>query len=76
MDTLKLSKFTSEANPKILNSPHHIANDEGRKFHSVLDEAFRDYLDKKGISINSRKVMTEFPQSLQEFNALYKALAK
>jgi len=76
MRTLILSKFSSQANPEILNSLHQIADDEGRKFHSVLDEAFRDYLNKKGISIDSRKVMTNFAQSLQEFEELYKDLAK
>ena len=76
MRTLILSKFSSQANPEILNSLHQIADDEGRKFHSVLDEAFRDYLNKKGISIDSRKVMTNFAQSLREFEELYKDLAK
>ena len=69
-------KFSSQANPEILNIPHQIADDEGRKFHSVLDEAFRDYLNKKGIPLKNIKVETEFSQSLQEFNELYKELAK
>jgi hypothetical protein len=76
MGTINLSKFSSQANPEILNILHQIADDEGRKFHSVLDEAFRDYLNKKGIPINSRKVMTKFAQSLQEFDELYQDLAK
>ena len=76
MGTLNLSKFSSQANPEILNILHQIADDEGRKFHSVLDEAFRDYLNKKGIPINNPKVMAKFAQSLEEFNALYKELAK
>jgi hypothetical protein len=76
MGISNLIKFSSQANSEILNSLHQIAEDEGRKFHSVLDEAFRDYLSKKGVSINSRKVMTKFAQSLQEFDELYKALAK
>ena len=76
MGTLNLSKFSSQANPEILNALHQIADAEGRKFHAVLDEAFRDYLSKKGIAINSRKVMSHFAQSLQEFEELYKELAK
>jgi predicted transcriptional regulator len=76
MGTLNLSKFSSQANPEVLNSLHQIADAEGRKFHSVLDEAFRDYLNKKGISMNSRKAMTHFAQSLGEFEELYKKLAK
>lgn len=76
MGTLNLSKFSSQANPEILNSLHQIADAEGRKFHAVLDEAFRDYLNKKGFAINNRKVMSHFAQSLQEFEELYKELAK
>jgi hypothetical protein len=76
MGISNLIKFSSQANPEILNSLHQIADEEGRKFHSVLDEAFRDYLSIKGVSINSRKVMTKFAKSLQEFDELYKALAK
>ena len=76
MGTLNLSKFSSQANPEILNILHQIADVEGRKFHSVLDEAFRDYLNKKGIPLKNIKVETEFSQSLQEFNGLYKKLAK
>lgn len=76
MGTLNLRKFSSQANPEILNILHQIADDEGRKLHSVLDEAFRDYLNKKGLAINKRKVVTQFAKSLQEFDELYKELAK
>jgi hypothetical protein len=76
MSALNLSKFSSWANPEILTILHQIANAEGRQFHAVLDEAFRDYLSKKGFVINSRKVMSQFAQSLQEFEELYKEPAK
>ena len=57
MGNLNLSKFSSQASPDVLNGLHQIADAEGRKFHAVLDEAFRDYLNKKGFSINSRIAM-------------------
>jgi hypothetical protein len=76
MGTINLNKFSSQANPEVLNCLHQIADAEGRKFHAVLDEAFRDYLNKKGVAINSRRVMSHFAQSLQEFEALYQELAK
>ena len=76
MSIFNLSKFSSWANPEILTILHQIANAEGRQFHAVLDEAFRDYLSKKGFAINSRKVMSHFAQSLQEFEELYKEPAK
>ena len=46
MSIFNLSKFSSWANPEILTTLHQIANAEGRQFHAVLDEAFRDYLSK------------------------------
>ena len=76
MRTSKLSKFSSQANTEVLNTLREIAESEGRKFHAVLDEAFRDYLSKKGTVATSQKVMTHFSLSLDEFEALYQALAK
>lgn len=72
----QLSKFSSQANPEILNTLREIADTEGRKLHAVMDEAFRDYLSKKGAMPQSQKVMTTFAQSLHDFDALYQALAK
>ena len=76
MRSLPLSKFSSQANPEVLNTLREIAEAEGRKFHAVLDEAFRDYLSKKGAIAPSQKVMTHFAQSLHEFEGLYQTLAK
>ena len=76
MRALPLSKFSSQANPEVLNTLREIAKAEGRKFHAVLDEAFRDYLSKKGAVAPSQKVMTHFAQSLHEFEELYQTLAK
>jgi len=76
MGTILLSKFSSQANPEILNILHQIADIEGKKFHAVLDEAFRDYLSKKGVSTPNRQVMASFAKSLHEFEDLYKELAK
>ena len=73
---VNLIKFSSKANPAILNILHQIANAEGRKFHDILDEAFRDYLNKKNFQIASCIAMLHFTQSLQEFEDLYKKLSK
>ena len=76
MASTQLTKFSSQANPEVLNRLREIAELEGRKFHAVLDEAFRDYLNKKGAIQPSQKVLTSFAQSLKEFEALYQELAK
>jgi hypothetical protein len=76
MPNQQLSKFSSQANPEILNSLKELAQLEGRKMHAILDEALRDYLVKKGMMKPSQSVMNHFAQSLHEFDELYKKLAK
>lgn len=76
MRTLKPRKFFPHTSLEILNSLHHTKVDEGSKFHPTLAAAFSDYLNERGKSINSHKIVAEFTHSLQEFNALYKNLAK
>ena len=53
-----------------------VAENEGRKLHAVLDEAFQDYLNKKSHSAPRREVMQALASSMQEFDLLYEALAK
>ena len=76
MGTIQLICCSSQANPEILNALRQIADIEGRKFHAVLDEALRDFLNKKAVSMSNRLVMTSFTQSLNEFEDLYKELIK
>ena len=76
MKTLKLKKFSSQSTLKILGISHSVVLDEGCKFYSTLDAVLCDYLNKKGIAINKRIVVTQFVQGLQEFDELYKELSK
>ena len=76
MGTIQLIRFSSQANPEVLNALRQIADIEGRKFHAVLDEALRDFLNKKVVSMSNRLVMASFTQSLNEFEDLYKELIK
>lgn len=76
MPTTRLSKFSSQANPELLGALKELAQREGRKMHSILDEALCDYLVKKGAIQPKQDVMIHFAQSLKEFDQLYKKLAK
>ncbi|WP_438978933.1 hypothetical protein [Polynucleobacter sp.] len=67
MGTIQPIRFSSQANPEILNALRQIADIEGRKFHAVLDEAFRDFLNKRAVSMSNCLVMASFTQSLHEF---------
>jgi len=42
----------------------------------VLDDALRDYIDRQQKERPRRHVMTAFASSLEEFDSLYRDLAK
>ena len=76
MPNQQLSKFSSQASPEILNAMKELAQREGRKMHSILDEALSDYLVKKGVLKSKGNAMNHFALSLNQFDALYQKLAK
>ena len=53
-----------------------IAQSQGRQFQAVLDDALRDYIDRCQKERPRRHVMTAFASSLEEFDSLYRDLAK
>jgi predicted transcriptional regulator len=71
-----LRKFSSQAEPEVLEGLQQIAEQEGRQFQSVLGEAMRDYLARKRQQAPRRNVLEAFQQSLQERDELYRSLAK
>jgi predicted transcriptional regulator len=71
-----LRKFSSQAEPEVLEGLQQIAEQEGRQFQSILGEAMRDYLARKRQQAPRRNVLEAFQQSLQERDELYRSLAK
>ena len=69
-------KFSSQASPEVLAALRHIAESQGRQFQAVLDEALRDYIDRQQSQRPRRHVMAAFASSLDEFDNLYRDLAK
>ena len=69
-------KFSSQAAPDVLAALRHIAESQGRQFQAVLDDALRDYIDRQQKERPRRHVMTAFASSLEEFDSLYRDLAK
>lgn len=68
-------KFSSRAAPEVLATLRGIAESQGRPFQSVLEEALREYIDRRQTQRPRRRVMTAFASSLDEFDALYRELA-
>lgn len=71
-----LRKFSSQAEPAVLDALQEIASREGRQFQSVLGEAMRDYLTRKRQQAPRRNVLEAFNESVRERDELYRTLAK
>jgi len=76
MTTAAREKFSSQAAPDVLAALRHIAETQGCQFQAVLDDALRDYIDRQQRERPRRHVMTAFASSLEEFDSLYRDLAK
>ncbi len=71
-----LRKFSSQADPEVLEGLQKIAAQEGRQFQAVLGDAMRDFLARKRQQAPRRNVLEAFQQSLAERDELYRSLAK
>jgi predicted transcriptional regulator len=71
-----LRKFSSQADPEVLEGLHEIATREGRQFQAVLGEAMREYLTQRRQQAPRRNVLEAFQESLKERDELYRSLAK
>ncbi len=69
-------KFATQADPKVLDEVREIAAQEGKQLQAVIDEALRDFIDKRKRGRPRPEVLTAFGESLAEYDALYKELAK
>jgi predicted transcriptional regulator len=69
-------EFSFRTAPEILEALRRIAEAQGRGFEAVLDEALREYVDRRQEAHPRRHVMAAFAASLDEFDGLYRELAK
>jgi hypothetical protein len=74
MSTLR--KFSSQADPEVLQGLQDLATREGRQFQAVLGDAMREYLARYRQDAPRRNVLEAFQESLKERDELYRALAK
>jgi hypothetical protein len=76
MTTPAHEEFSCQASPEVLAALRQIAENQGRQFQAVLDEALRDYIDRQPKDRPRRHVMASLASSLEEFDSLYRELAK
>jgi predicted transcriptional regulator len=69
-------KFSSQADPEVLEEMQQLAAREGRQFQAVLAEAMRAYLANRRVQSPRRKVLEAFDESLRAHDELYRSLAK
>ena len=71
-----LRKFSSQAEPDVLEEFQKIAAREGRQFQAILGDAMREYLERRRQRNTRRNVLEAFQSSLEERDELYRSLAK
>jgi hypothetical protein len=71
-----LAKFATQADPKLLDEVRAIAAKEGKQLQGVIDEALRDFVEKRKRGKPRPEIITAFGESLAEYEVLYKELAK
>ena len=76
VSTLNREKFSSQASPDVLAALRELAAAQGRQFQAVLDDAMRDYLERQTKTRPRQHAMASFASSLEEFDSLYRDLAK
>jgi hypothetical protein len=69
-------KFSSQADPAVLEEMQQLAAREGRQFQAVLGDAMRAYLADQRVQSPRRKVLEAFDESLKAHDELYRSLAK
>jgi hypothetical protein len=66
----------TQADPDRLATLRKIAGDEGRQLQSLVDEALREYVDRKQGKAPRRHVMQALQASMSQFDSLYRDLSK
>ncbi len=72
----KKIKFATQANEEVLACLRQMAAEEGRHIQSLLDEALREYIDRKQGLAPKADVLEALGASMAEYDKLYEALSK
>lgn len=69
-------KFATQADPDLLEQLRDMAAREGRHIQALVDEALREYLERKNGMSPRVHVLDSLRMSMAKYDALYKELAK
>ena len=69
-------KFSSQASPELLAAMREIAQQEGRHFQAVLEDAMSSYIEAREQQKVRPEVMAHYRASLERNRKLYELLAQ
>lgn len=69
-------KFSSQADPALLTEMKAIAQEEGRQFQAVLEQAMREFIERKRSNQPREAVMAHFYESVEKNRRLGELLAR
>jgi predicted transcriptional regulator len=69
-------KFATQADPELLAALRKIAGEEGRQLQSLVDEALREYVERKQGTAPRKHVMQALQAGIVQFDSLYRELSK
>ena len=69
-------KFATQVNAELLAALRALAQEEGRHLQALVDEAFRDLLEKRRNAQPRSHVMAAYLASHEKYASLYQKLAE
>lgn len=74
--TEQRQKFASQAAPELLQAVRSIADEEGRQLQTVIEEALREYVERKRGERPREQVLAHLQASVERHRDLYRRLAE
>ena len=69
-------KYASQADPEILERMREIAREDGRHFQAVMEDAMREYIERRQGETPREEVMARFRASVAKNRRLAELLSK
>lgn len=69
-------KFTTQADPSVLADVKAVASEEGRQFQAVVEEALREWVDRKRSGGPRAEVLSQLRASLDRNREIYRRLGQ
>lgn len=72
----KRQKFASQATPEVLEAVRTIAHEDGRQVQAVIEDALREYVERRRGERPREQVLAHLQASIEEHRELYRRLAQ